>query len=57
MDEEKSMEMLKQAIEDNKDNTITKTVDIELTQVEDKWKVKSTDELITALSGGIAPTF
>lgn len=57
MDEEKSMEMLKQAIEDNKDNTITKTVDIELTQVEDKWKVKSTDELLTALSGGIAPTF
>ena len=57
MDEEKSMEMLKQAIEDNKDNTITKTVDIELTQVEDKWKVKSTDELVTALSGGIAPTF
>ena len=57
MDEEKSMEMLKQAIEDNKDNTITKTVDIELTQVEDKWKVKSTDELVTVLSGGIAPTF
>ncbi len=57
MDEEKSMEMLKQAIEDNKDNTITKTVDIELTQVEDKWKVKSTDELVTALSGGISQLF
>ena len=57
MDEEKSMEMLKQAIEDNKENKITKTVDIEVTKVDDQWKVKSTDELLTALSGGIAPTF
>ena len=57
MDEEKSMEMLKTAIEDNKENTVTKTIDIEVTQVEDQWKVKSTDELITALSGGIAPNF
>ena len=57
MDEEKSMEMLKQAIEENKDNTITKTVDIEVTKVDDQWKVKSTDELLTVLSGGISQLF
>ncbi len=57
MDEEKSMEMLKQAIEDNKENKITKTVDIEVTKVDDQWKVKSTDELLTVLSGGISQLF
>ena len=51
------MVMLKQAIEENKDNTITKTVDIEVTKVDDQWKVKSTDELLTVLSGGISQLF
>ncbi len=55
MTEEEAVAILQQSITENKENTITKTVDLEATQSEEgKWKIKTTDELTSILSGGLA---
>ena len=55
MTEEEAMTLLKDSIAENKENTITKTVDLEVKRAEDgEWKVKTTDELNTILMGGLS---
>ena len=55
MTEEEAIAILQHSITENKENTITKTVDLEATQSEEgKWKIKTTDELASILSGGLA---
>lgn len=54
MTEDEAMAMLQETIEQNKENTITKTVDLEVTQVDGEWKVKTTDELNSILAGGLS---
>ncbi|MEY8320188.1 hypothetical protein AAK894_03805 [Lachnospiraceae bacterium 46-61] len=54
MTEEEAITLLQEAITENKENTITKTVDLEATQSEEgKWKIKTTDELGSILAGGL----
>ncbi len=52
--EEETIARLKEAVEQNKENTISRTMDLELNQVEDgQWKVKTTDDFLSIISGGI----
>ncbi len=52
MTKEEIIAFVKEAITQNKDNTITKKVDIDVIQVDKQWKVQTTEELIFALIGG-----
>ncbi len=52
--EDEAMAMLQETMEENKENTITKTIDLEVTQVDGEWKVKTTDELNSILAGGLS---
>lgn len=55
MTEEEAMTLLKDSIAENKENTITKTVNLEVKKAEDgQWKVKTTEELNTILTGGLS---
>ena len=55
MTEEEAMTLLKDSIAENKENTITKTVNLEVKKAEDgQWKVKTTDELNSILTGGLS---
>lgn len=55
MTEEEAIEVLQNTITENKDKTITKTVDLEVRQVENgEWKVKTTSELNTIIAGGMS---
>ena len=55
MTQEEAMTLLKDSIAENKENTITKTVNLEVKKAEDgQWKVKTTDELNTILTGGLS---
>lgn len=55
MTEEEAMTLLKDSIAENKENTITKTVNLEVKRAESgEWKVKTTDELNTILAGGLS---
>ncbi len=55
MTQEEAMTLLKDSIAENKENTITKTVNLEVKRAEDgQWKVKTTDELNTILTGGLS---
>ncbi len=53
--QEEILSMIQEAIEQNKDNTVTQTVEIEVVKGNDTWKVKTTTELLTAISGGVTP--
>lgn len=54
MTQEEAITLLQEAITENKENTITKTVDLEATQSDEgKWKIKTTDELSSILAGGL----
>lgn len=55
MTQEAIMTVIEKAIEQNKDNTVTQTVEIEVVKVNEEWKVKTTSELLTAISGGVTP--
>lgn len=52
MTKEEIIAFVKEAIAQNKDTTITKKVDIDVIQVDEQWKVQTTEELIFALIGG-----
>ena len=53
--EEETLAKLKEAIEQNKENIISRTMDLELNQGEDgQWKVKTTDDFLSIISGGMA---
>lgn len=55
MTEEEAMTLLKDSIEENKENTITKTINLEVKRAESgEWEVKTTDELNTILAGGLS---
>ena len=55
MTQEEAMTLLKDSIAENKENTITKTVNLEVKKAEDgQWKVKTTDELNSILTGGLS---
>ena len=54
MTEEEMMQMLVDAFEANKDNTVTTTVDINLTKADGSWKVQTDDALFSALMGGMS---
>ena len=54
MTEEDAMEKLKEAIEQNKDNKISRTMDLSVTQVDGQWKVTTTEDFLSIISGGMA---
>lgn len=55
---EEELQLFQQAITDNKDNTFTNTVDLEVTQSEaGQWKIKTTDEFNFVLAGGLEDEF
>lgn len=55
MTEEEAIALLQDTITENKDKTITKTVDLEVTQGDNgEWKVKTTSELNTIIAGGLS---
>ena len=47
------MDSLMECMESNKENTVTNTVDISLSLVDDEWKITPTDEVIDAMVGGM----
>lgn len=53
--EEEAIALLQDTITENKDKTITKTVDLEVIQGDNgEWKVKTTSELNTIIAGGLS---
>ena len=52
MTKEEIIAFVKEAIAQNKDTTITKKVDIDVIQVDEQWKVQTTEELIGGFTGG-----
>lgn len=53
--QEEIIAKFKEAIEQNKDNTISRTMNLELNQEDDgQWKVKTTDDFLSIISGGMA---
>lgn len=51
--EQRSTEILRSAITDNKDVTLTKEVDISLVRGENNWLIVPNDDLIDAITGGL----
>lgn len=47
------MDSLNAAIENNKDNTVTNTVEVSLSLDENSWKINPTDDVIDAMVGGM----
>lgn len=51
--DEKTTEIFLSAMENNKDTTVTKEIDISLTKGEDIWLITPSDDLVDAITGGI----
>ena len=51
MTKEEIIAFVKEAIAQNKDTTITKKVDIDVIQVDEQWKVQTTEELFALIGG------
>ena len=47
------MDSLTETMDNNKDNTVTNSVDVQLSLVEDNWEINSTDDVIDAMVGGM----
>lgn len=47
------MDSLTETMEANKDNTVTNSVDVQLSLVDNEWKINSTDDVIDAMVGGM----
>lgn len=47
------MDSLDKAMENNKDNTVTNSVGIQLSLVKNEWKIDSTDDVVDAMVGGM----
>lgn len=47
------MDTLADTMEENKDNTVTNSVDVQLSLIDDEWKINPTDDVIDAMVGGM----
>ena len=47
------MDSLTEVMDNNKDNTVTNSVDVQLSLTENKWKIDSSDEVVDAMVGGM----
>lgn len=54
MTQEKAVALLKQAVDENKDTNGKQEVKIDVVQIDGEWKVQTTEELLSALTGGMS---
>ena len=47
------MDSLKEVIDNHKDDTVTNTVDISLSLIDEEWKINTTDDVVNAMVGGM----
>ena len=47
------MDSLKEVIDNHKDDTVTNTVDVSLSLVDEEWKINTTDDVVNAMVGGM----
>ena len=47
------MDSLTETMDNNKDNTVTNSIDVQLSLVEDEWKINPTEDVIDAMVGGM----